>query len=328
MPGDIDILSSSPPILGQSPVFSSFLTQNFNNAPRLEHTRNGSRGRIHPSWSTPNFNTIDLNSSSLFMEVMKRAPSPDSLLQDMKPRPACRNNSLPPGGSFKKKVVFADSRGMQLTQVRVMTEPSDCPPLWSPDFIERITGGVQAEPTGRNWVPKFTQPAADYIHFRDLIHNQCVALENVVIKQADEEVFGTIKVMNLTFHKEVFVRVTFDNWSTFEDIGCEYVPSGVEGTPIQQSIDTFRFSFKFPPVHKKNRIEFCVCYRANGKEYWDSNGGLNFVIESDDPKSPPLSPTISTNPLISKVEDAYRVNMDAWSEFASWNHLVNTTPYW
>ena len=37
----------------------------------------------------------------------------------------------------KKSVSFADAQGLQLAFIRLITEPSDCPPKWSPDFLEQ-----------------------------------------------------------------------------------------------------------------------------------------------------------------------------------------------
>lgn len=33
--------------------------------------------------------------------------------------------------------------------------------------------------------------------------------------------------------------------------------------------DTFSFKHTLPPA--SNKIEFCVCFRADGKEFWDNN---------------------------------------------------------
>lgn len=41
-------------------------------------------------------------------------------------------------GNKKKRVVFADAKGLSLTQVKMMTEPSDCPPRWTAEFLEQV----------------------------------------------------------------------------------------------------------------------------------------------------------------------------------------------
>ena len=33
--------------------------------------------------------------------------------------------------------------------------------------------------------------------------------------------------------------------------------------------DTFSFKLTLPPVNRK--LEFCICFRCDGKEFWDNN---------------------------------------------------------
>nr|CAI5819090.1 unnamed protein product [Callosobruchus analis] len=55
-------------------------------------------------------------------------------------------------------------------RVRVMTEPSNVPPLWMNfHFLEDVTRGVDADPgvaTEDRWQITFAQPASDYVEFR------------------------------------------------------------------------------------------------------------------------------------------------------------------
>lgn len=51
-----------------------------------------------------------------------------------------------------------------------------------------------------------------------------VSLENVIVKENDSIVVGTVKVKNISFHKEVIVRTTWDDWKSQEDIFCTYSP--------------------------------------------------------------------------------------------------------
>lgn len=49
-----------------------------------------------------------------------------------------------------------------------------------------------------------------------------MSLENVIVKDEDSLVVGTIKVKNVGFEKEVVVRVTFDDWQSQQDIFCNF----------------------------------------------------------------------------------------------------------
>lgn len=73
-------------------------------------------------------------------------------------------------------MVFADDKGMSLTHVRVMTEPSNVPPVWSPRYLAQVTQGISAEPEAQPdpWEICFSQPASDYVNFRLTLDRQKV----------------------------------------------------------------------------------------------------------------------------------------------------------
>lgn len=122
----------------------------------------------------------------------------------------------------------------------------------------------------------FSQPASDYFKFRKSIEENFVSLENVLLKGFD--INGTIKVKNIKFEKEIFVRCSFDKWQSFEDFPAIYVPSdyyassnSLSGSPSSSSVsaafygvsnghyeprhkeyDTFRFEFKLPKQAEPN----------------------------------------------------------------------------
>ncbi|XP_034244861.1 protein phosphatase 1 regulatory subunit 3C [Thrips palmi] len=177
----------------------------------------------------------------------------------------------------KKRVVFADDAGRQLTHVKVMTEPSFAPPRWSMAFLAQVTRGAAAEVCPEPWEPAFAQPASDYLAFRSRLDRDNVSLENVIVREAEQVVVGTVKVRNLAFHKEVLVRSTSDDWATHEDTYCTFVrTSASAGVPVLY--DTFSFRLVLPP--QSRRLEFCVRFHCEGHEqdYWDSNGGKNYVL--------------------------------------------------
>jgi len=73
----------------------------------------------------------------------------------------------------KKHVIFADDEGLSLTEVRVMSEPSNVPPYWSMKFLEQITQGLVSPHPPDQWTVDFKQPASDYLSFRlvPYLHN-------------------------------------------------------------------------------------------------------------------------------------------------------------
>jgi len=221
----------------------------------------------------------------------------------------------------KKKLVFADDQGFPLTEIKIITERPDCPPRWSADFLEQVTGGAKAEAMADTWEVTFSQPAADYLGFKSKLDREFVALENAVVKENDNKMTGTIKVRNLSFDKVVRVRYTINDWRTQEEIIAEYVPSRFSTGASYDYHDTFTFDITLPPTHIADKLEFCICYETDNQQYWDNNSQKNYVIVAFRHKSQSSEPK--------KTNDAYQMNLDTWSEFASWKHLsLNDSPFW
>ncbi|XP_055544572.1 protein phosphatase 1 regulatory subunit 3C-B [Wyeomyia smithii] len=176
----------------------------------------------------------------------------------------------------KKKVVFADDQGGQLTQVRVMKEPSYMPPVWSLQFLAHVTQGMISPVPQEQWVVDFRQPASAYLEFRQKVEDHNVSLENVIIKETEHLIVGTVKVKNVSYNKEVVVRSSCDGWKTHEDTYCTYTVVGTGIASAYMVHDTFSFKITLPP--KSRRIEFCVCYRCDIGEFWDNNNGHNYSL--------------------------------------------------
>lgn len=328
-------LPHSPPVFSHSPP-TSFLSDfaSLRLSPQLQ--RSGSCRQIQHTYSHyTNYRSTHTPPTSPKRPCLVIRPSDDS----------CSSGDEDPASptKLKKKVVFADDKGMSLTHVRVMTEPSNVPPLWSMRFLAEVTQGVTAEPEVQTepWEITFPQPASDYVLFRKKLDNQNVSLENVIVKDGEEQVVGTVKVKNLAFTKEVFVRFTSDAWKTHEDAFCNYVPNNIAAGSTYVVFDTFSFKINLPP--KSRRLEFCVCFNCDSIEYWDSNDGKNYLIIKK--SLAPLHRSLSDNSLYNnnrkdkdtlnnnqnntkKYMEASQAKLNSWSQFASWSHLENSAPYW
>ncbi|XP_037299173.1 protein phosphatase 1 regulatory subunit 3C [Manduca sexta] len=213
----------------------------------------------------------------------------------------------------KKKVVFADDRGFALEQVKFMTEPSHVPPYWALKVVSSPSPERKPPPAPivDLWESRFAQPASDYVEFRRRITQDCVTLENVIIKQNECAVDGTVKVKNLDFGKEVFVRASSDGWTTSEDTYCAFVESGPLGPNGTSLYDTFGFRLQLP-IHSR-RLDFCVCFRCKGSEYWDNNKGHNYTIEKS---------SVRNTPGVSCARIKYG---NSWT---SRSDSTGNTPYW
>lgn len=230
----------------------------------------------------------------------------------------------------KKKVVFADDKGLSLTHVRLVKERPTSPPRWNSQFLSLVTQGLNAEiierTTEDQWQITFSQPASNYLEFRKRLDEGKVSLENVIVKEPDNLLTGTVKVRNLSFHKNVFIRYSTTSWQSFTDVACTYVQSA---TPSSITIvyDTFAFQISLP--QSSNTFEFCVAYKTENEEFWDNNNSKNYVLKkglTDRPSSPHLS-SLSLDGS-KRYPDVNHAKIDSWSEFASWNHLSNDGPYW
>lgn len=302
MPLDFDmVLSASPPLFSHN-TFMDFRYATF---------PSNNRGKY---LDINRFNGINCYSNHKNHQI---APTRSCLIVKAQAEIESSNNS-------KKRVWFADDKGMALTHVRIMTEPSDCPPRWTDDFLEKVTQGLRDTLTIDNtWEPSFSQPASDYMAFRTKLDKECVSLENVIVKDEDGIITGTIKVKNIAFDKEVTVRMTFDRWSTHTDIPASYVPNNMlEEEGASAPYDTFAFTF---PISKEainnQQIEFCVRFKCGSNEYWDNNCGDNYRLVTGKNKS-------KENEQTKKFVDALTASFTHWTEFASWNNLITEGPYW
>lgn len=166
-------------------------------------------------------------------------------------------------------MTFADHRGLSLTRVKVFSEFSD--PIDVPLSVLPAPGSAQTQQDRLEL--DFSQPSSDYLLFRQRLEVGLVCLEHCVLK---ERAFaGTVKVKNVSFHKSVRLRVTFDSWRSHLDVDCSYVK---DSYPSSYS-DTFSFEVSLPAeLQLHERIEFAVRYEVDGREYWDSNHGDNYRI--------------------------------------------------
>ncbi|KAM8938677.1 protein phosphatase 1 regulatory subunit 3B [Pelodytes ibericus] len=183
----------------------------------------------------------------------------------------------------KKRVTFADSRGLALTMVKVFSDLDDQLeiPFNITELIDNIVSLTTVE--RERLVLDFVQPSADYLDFRNRLQADFVCLENCMVQE--KALVGTVKVKNLAFQKSVKIRLTFNSWQTFFDHECQYVKDTYAGSDR----DTFSFAVSLPEnIQSNERIEFAICFECAGKTYWDSNKGQNYSIICRDPKRLPV----------------------------------------
>lgn len=184
-------------------------------------------------------------------------------------------SGAPSSSKQKKRVVFADAAGLQLASIRLMTEGRDTPPRLDPKLLSALHRQIAEEEESPQFSPQFAQPIANYGTFVDRLARHSVCLESVAVITG--QVTGTIKVRNIAFEKEVFVRFTLDGWVTFEDVAAYYVnPS--DGPGYGNLYDTFAFNLSLPNQLPESGLQFAVCFRCRVGTFWDNNDSRNYSI--------------------------------------------------
>ncbi|KAF9345787.1 hypothetical protein BGX26_002735 [Mortierella sp. AD094] len=131
-------------------------------------------------------------------------------------------------------------------------------------------------------------------------------VENMELSQDQTELIGTILIQNIAFHKHVSVRYTVDYWQTKSEMNAEYKES-IPGSALD------RFVFKIALDMEKSIVEktfcFAVRYQVIGREFWDSNNGMNYQVEckrvvvTTPPPVSDLSKQMNSILLASQIQD-------------------------
>ncbi|XP_065352184.1 glycogen-binding subunit 76A isoform X3 [Cloeon dipterum] len=234
------------------------------------------------------------------------AGSPDDTqldTPDETPRRVQRSSSLktgktPPGTPGRKKIVrFADVLGLDLADVRTFMDEIPKVPscaYWDlKDAALDARSGLQEQ---ANKVPNkclfalFQQPCSS-ADFLDRLRTQRLCLENAYLNEM-MSVTGTVRVLNIEFHKSVHVRYTLDNWENFADLQASYVSGSSDGFS-----DKFSFIVYANTLDIGQRLEFAVRYTTAGDVFWDNNNGANYAFQCLTPVN-----TESSDYLMSNLE--------------------------
>lgn len=206
----------------------------------------------------------------------------------------------------KKIVRFADTFGLDLENVRIITNNSFMGAFASstqdldqfePDGNENASKGDGTATTTFNAVSvPFLVLIPLFSIRKPLIPDFVLKLNEYLFDYENQIIKCIVKVKNLSFKKRVFARVTFNNWKSNFDMDAMYLRAD-EMAP--NSYDFFGFCIIIPDKStlvssssvfggKQSaspfddcicRIEFALCCEQNGVSYWDSNGGENYKFQ-------------------------------------------------
>lgn len=189
-----------------------------------------------------------------------------------KPRSCFRRNGA---GLNKKRVVFADAKGLALTTVRLfIPEPSSSD---SASVMKPFPGKPQEQQSPPNKQQHYKlrlglhQPMLDLKTFLARLQETGIQLESCSI--TEHFLTGKVCVSHVSIVKTIHVRVTFDSWRSHQDIPCTFLQRlSFAGSDI----NVFAFVLTLPKNMDPNEgVEFVVYLRPGPRAtpYWDNNGG-------------------------------------------------------
>ncbi|XP_069507137.1 protein phosphatase 1 regulatory subunit 3D [Ambystoma mexicanum] len=180
-----------------------------------------------------------------------------------------------------QRVRFADALGLELAEVKVFNAGED--PLIPLHVLSRLSinsdlccgSSLDLEFNIQYLQPDFPQPA-DCVDFPERLRQQCICLERVIGGSEELGISGTILVLNLDFHKAVYVRYTLNEWRTHQELEATWQQSRKE--PAVGDCDLFTFSLPVPPflLQLCPAVQLALHYKVGGKEYWDNHQGKNY----------------------------------------------------
>lgn len=230
----------------------------------------------HPTQPTESLLGISLQSShhTLFSHYPLFSSPPNF---SSKPRSCFRRNGA---GLNKKRVVFADAKGLALTTVRLfIPEPSSSD---SASVMKPFPGKLQEQqsPSNKQQHYKlrlgFHQPMLDLKTFLARLQETGIQLESCNI--SEHFLTGKVCVSHVSVEKIIHVRVTFDSWRSHQDIPCTFLQ---QLSFAGSDINVFAFVLTLPRNMDRNKgVEFFV-YCSPGPRatpYWDNNRGQNYRV--------------------------------------------------
>ncbi|XP_053970999.1 glycogen-binding subunit 76A isoform X1 [Hylaeus volcanicus] len=218
-----------------------------------------------------------------------------------------KTGKTPPSTPGRKKIVrFADVLGLDLADVRTFldeipkipnsaysdliyddsfqkdTSPvNSLPNTWNNLDSRRSSSAFSPRKLDRTLVPLFQQPGGQ-ANFLDLVRERRVCLENALVQDPVSFcIQGTVRVINLDFHKSVHIRYTLNSWRNFSDLQATYVPNSCDGFS-----DKFAFVLYCHTLAVGQRLEFAVRFQCKGEQYWDNNAGANYCFQCLPASSP------------------------------------------
>ncbi|NXR23820.1 PPR3A phosphatase, partial [Cinclus mexicanus] len=191
------------------------------------------------------------------------------------PRPRRRNSSASEEEeadtptNISRKVSFADAFGFDLVSIKEFN-------IWEfPNTGEENYVEDEVFPQDEYFLSaQFTLPASQE-ELLQKVREQKVMLESVLLQPGITSMNGIIRVLNVSFEKQVYVRMTLNNWLSYYDILADFMPNS-----CGSETDQFCFKISLAPPFQKDgiKVEFCIRYETSVGTFWANNDDKNYTL--------------------------------------------------
>ncbi|OCT87386.1 hypothetical protein XELAEV_18021086mg [Xenopus laevis] len=175
---------------------------------------------------------------------------------------------LEPPTTVARKVSFADAFGFDLVCVKEFD-------TWEVPIVSQILNyELETHYIEEFYLTaSFALPSADDILGK--LHTKKVLLESIDLAPGTSCMKGIIRVLNVSYEKQIYVRISVDDWQSYYDMTAEYIPYSFNG-----DTDQFAFTISLVAPYQKEgaSVQFCICYETPIGTFWDNNDGENYTL--------------------------------------------------
>ncbi|NXF75677.1 PPR3A phosphatase, partial [Sclerurus mexicanus] len=171
--------------------------------------------------------------------------------------------------NISRKVSFADAFGFDLVSVKEFDS-------WEfPNTGQENDKEDEVFPQDEYFFSQlFTLPPSQE-ELLQKVREQKVMLESILFLPGITCMNGIIRVLNISFEKQVYVRTTLNNWLSYYDILAEFMPNS-----CGNETDQFCFKISLVPPYQKDgvKVEFCIRYETSVGTFWANNDDKNYTL--------------------------------------------------
>ncbi|XP_021240121.1 protein phosphatase 1 regulatory subunit 3A [Numida meleagris] len=171
--------------------------------------------------------------------------------------------------TIARKVSFADAFGFDLVSVKEFD-------TWEiPNIAQNNDLEDEAFPQEEFFLTQlFTLPTSQE-EVLQKVREHKVLLESIVFLPGITCMNGIIRVLNISFEKSVYVRMTLDDWVSYYDILAEFMPNS-----CGSETDQFCFKISLVPPYQRDgaKVEFCIRYETSIGTFWANNDDKNYTL--------------------------------------------------